>query len=110
MSQDNRSHSRLLEYIPETGTRRVFHWDAAEQSFTIENQFHKTEDVLEQNLLDRNNVNTSSWKGELHKVASLPLHVWFDLKQRGILNDKKKMAQWLNDQDSLPYRTRGGRV
>jgi len=44
------------------------------------------------------------------KVASIPMNIYFDLKQRGILNDQKKMKQWLNDPDNKYFRTRPGLV
>jgi len=109
MSQDNRSHTRLLEHDRATGVRRYFHWDATTQSFTIET-VRDAQDIFEQNLLETNNVNTSSWKGEMHKVASLPLHIWLELKEKGILNDRRRMAKWLNDPDNKMYRTRSGRI
>jgi len=109
MSQDNRSHTRLLEHDRATGVRRYFHWDATTQSFTIET-VRDAQDILEQNLLETNNVNTSSWKGEMHKVASLPLHIWMELREKGILQDPARMRKWLNDSANRMYRTRGGHV
>jgi len=106
---DSVSHTRVLDVDKVTRTKRLFHWDAAAQTYTIEEVQDQT-DIIEQNLLDRNNINTSSWKGDMHKVASLPLSKWLELRKSGILQDSNKLRKWLNDRDNWFYRTREGRV
>lgn len=101
--QDNRSHTRPMD------ARRTFHWDAATQSFTIET-VHDHEDIVEANKLLHNQSTGANWKGGMHRVASIPMAVWYDLKKRGILQDKEKMSQWLNDPENRFFRTREGRV
>jgi hypothetical protein len=109
MYHDSRSHTRVIDYNPATGMKRLFHWDAAAQTFTIET-VRDDEAVLEQNLLERNNINTSSWKGDMHKVASIPMTVLMELTTSGCTKDKKCMERWLNDSANAPYRTREGKV
>lgn len=109
MYHDSKSHTRVLDINPVTKTKRLFHWDAAGQTFTIE-EVQDQSDIIEQNLIDRNNINTSSWKGDMHKVASIPLEKWLELREKGILQDQNKLRAWLNDRDNLFYRTREGRV
>jgi hypothetical protein len=106
---DSRSHTRVLDVDPLTNKRRLFHWDAASQSFTIET-VEDREDILEQNLIERNNINTSSWKGDIHKVASIPMVVLMELMTSGCTRDQQCMDRWLNDPANAPYRTRSGRV
>lgn len=107
--QDDRSYSRILNVDPITRTKRLFHWDAASESFHIETVMDH-EDIVEHNKLLHNEATDRGWKGDMVKVASLPIAVWYDLKQKGILDDQKAFRRWLNDPDNLYFRTRPGRV
>lgn len=103
MPNDDRSHSRPMD------ARRTFHWDAATQSFTIET-VHDHEDIVEANKFLHNESTDASWKGDTHRVASIPMAIWHDLKERGVLQDQEKMRAWLNDPANRFFRTRGGQV
>jgi hypothetical protein len=46
----------------------------------------------------------------MHKVASIPMNVYFDLKEKGILDDPAALKRWLNDSDNRFFRTKAGRV
>lgn len=105
MSQDTRSHSRLIEIDPETRKAKKFHWNAADGTFTIE-QIQDVEPIIEQAKLERNNVNTKSWKGDIHKVASLPLSIWMQLRQSGCLQDQKCLRKFLLDPENRHFLTR----
>lgn len=107
--QDNTSHSRPLGHDPLTGARRTFHWDAATQSFSIETVYDQTA-IVEENKLLHNASTDANWKGDTHRVASIPLAIWHDLKQRGILQDHAAFRNWLNDPANRFFRTRGGQV
>lgn len=48
--------------------------------------------------------------GDMARVASIPLTVYYDLLQRGILNDQNAMKKWLNSDEGRPYRVRVGKV
>lgn len=101
--------SRPFDYDPHTGIRTIFHY-FDDDTFTLE----KTQDaapLLEQNLLLRN-ASPETWEGDGHgvRVAQLPLHVWMELKTKGIIDDKKRFRAWLNDSDNRYFRTKLGRV
>ncbi len=102
---DGTSHTRVIEYDGPTRTRKLFHWDAATQSFTIET-VTDVEDVIEQNKIERNNINTKSWKGDIHKVASLPISLWMKLRQNGCLQDPKCLRKFLLDPENRHFLTR----
>jgi hypothetical protein len=53
------------------------------------------------------NDNTGKW-GEMSKVASIPLPVYYELKRQGIADDPKALKKWLNDRDNQVFRTRAG--
>ena len=52
----------------------------------------------------------ADWKGDMHKVASIPMSIFYDLKRKGILDDPVAMKKWLNDPDNRVFRTRPGQV
>ena len=46
-------------------------------------------DVVEQNKTIFNQVDErANWKGDMHKVASIPMSIYYDLKAKGILDDQ----------------------
>lgn len=99
---------RLLDENNMVGIKRYFSYDETADSYTIRTQQDVT-DLVEANKAAAN-VASSDWKGDMHKVASIPLNVYYDLKRRGILDDPKRLKAWLNDPDNRFFRTKRGRV
>jgi hypothetical protein len=101
---------RLFDVDPLTGTTEYFHYDEEKDAFTIQTQQDVT-DLVEHNK-GRYNTHDSRapWKGDLHLVASIPMNVYMELKQQGIIDDPKALRRWLNDPDNRYFRTRPGRV
>lgn len=52
----------------------------------------------------------AGWKGEFHRVASIPLTVYHELEKAGVTRDQAAFKRWLNDPDNRVFRTRPGRV
>lgn len=103
---------RLFDHDPLTGERQYFHWNEADESFTIETE-QDCEGLVEQNRREFNAApgrGNGRFKGDMHRVASLPLNVYMELRQQGILDDQKALRKWLNDPNNRYYRTRPGRV
>lgn len=102
------SAERLFDEDPLTGTKRWFRWDDEKQAFTI-----RTEQNVD-GLVDANkrsfNDSSKQFKGDMHRVASIPMNVYMDLKAQGILDDQKRLKAWLNDPDNRYFRTKPGRV
>ena len=48
--------------------------------------------------------------GDWNKVASIPMVLYYDLKEKGIIDDPKALKKWLNDPDNKYFRTREGTV
>lgn len=68
-------------------------------------------DLVEANKAAYNAVDErATWAGDWHRVASIPISVWFDLVRQGIANDEARLRRWMNDRDNLVFRTRPGRV
>jgi hypothetical protein len=99
---------RPFSFDRETGIRTTFCYDHETDEVTMEKE-QDCEPILENNKI-LSLEQADGWKGEMHKVASLPLHVWMDLKQKGIVNDPKRLRKWLNDRDNALFRTKLGRV
>lgn len=61
--------------------------------------------LAEENKEIRNDLSKSAGTGDMVRVARLPMSVYLDLSQRGILRDKSAMRRWLASEEALPYRT-----
>ena len=69
------------------------------------------EPVLEMNQRLRANVDERhGWKGDMHRVASIPLVVYDQLLRDGKTRDTAYMKKWLNDPVNAVFRTRPGQV
>lgn len=101
--------SRLMDYDPDTKTKTIFHSDG-EGGYTIETLQDSTE-LIEYNKARYNNVDQRArWGEKAWVAASLPLHVYHDLMRKGIAQDEKKLAKWLDDPENVYYRTRPGKL
>lgn len=98
---------RHLSYDPILGIKRTFHWDDSNDTFLIQTT-QETTDIVEANKLAYNDA--PDRMGDLTRVASIPLSLYFDLKKKGIADDDAAMKRWLNDPDNRFFRTRPGRV
>lgn len=105
---------RLFDYDPVTGTRQWFHWNEADDSFTIQTE-QDVSQIVEANKASFNAFTSGKDKwgeefGQRTRVASIPLNVYQDLKKRGVLKDQAALKRWLNDPDNAVFRTRPGTV
>jgi hypothetical protein len=103
----SRQHSRHFDSDPTMGKTETFHW-LGDGKFAIETQQDVT-DLVEQNRAIFNE-NTNGFRGEMHRVASIPLVLYWDLKKQGIIDDPERLKRWLNDPDNVYFRTKPGRV
>lgn len=101
---------RVLSFDPDTGIREDFYYDPDRDRFKIV-AVQPVDDILDHNKANLAEMDERTpWKGDMHKVASIPLAVYYDLKRRGILDDQKAMKRWLNDPENRHFRTRPGVV
>lgn len=71
---------------------------------------YAVDDTLEANKTMRAN-DEGGWKGDWHKVASLPLNVYYDQLHEAVAqDDMAHVSRFLNDIDNRAYRTKLGRV
>lgn len=57
------------------------------------------------NQAQLNETSRTQKSGDMVKVASLPMMIYLELEQKGILRDKAAMRKWLNSDEARPYRT-----
>lgn len=101
---------KLLDYDPVTKTRKVFHASTDGEQFHVETLQDVT-DLADQNkALLAMTDERANWKGDMHRVASIPMAVYMDLQKRGIVDDTRAFKRWLNDPDNRVFRTRPGTV
>jgi hypothetical protein len=104
---------RLLDFDPLTGIRQFIDTDEMTGISTIRTQQDVT-GIIESNKVHQRQFSNGrdTWgDGYDHrtKVASIPLHIWTELKKR-IGNDPVAFKRWLNDPDNFAFRTRPGVV
>jgi hypothetical protein len=99
---------RIFDTDPLTGITRYWHVKS-DGEFVIETQ-QQVSDIAEANKRSFADTDTKAKYGDMAKVASIPLNVYYELKRQGIVDDPKAMKKWLNDPDNRVFRTRGGTV
>ena len=97
-------NKRIFDHDAMTGTTSYWHVkDNGE--YAIEN-VQDVSAIVDQNKRQLND--TSGKFGDVAKVASIPLSVYYELKKQGIVDDPVAFKRWLNDPDNRAFRTRGG--
>lgn len=102
------------------GDWELINWDAA-SGRTVWAMFNGKETVIrtdypvaqaiEQNTLHRNAA-PNNWKGDWHRVASVPLNMAHDsgMVEAVTQDDDKWLSRFLNDSDNAAWRTKDGRI
>ena len=98
---------RLFSHDPLTGITKYFHV-TENGEYVIETE--QRLDVDDSNTRQRNLTDKRTAWGDVNKVASIPLSVYYRLKREGIADDPKALKKWLNDPDNRVFRTREGTV
>ena len=102
--------SKVFDVDPVTGVKKMWHYDGDTDKAVIETIVDAT-DVVEENKAQFNQIDEKAgWKGDMHKVASIPMALFYDLKKQGIIDDQARLKAWLNDPDNRFFRTRPGTV
>lgn len=100
--------TRLLDVVPEMGITRYHHFDPATGLTTIEEQ-QDVESILEVNKA-RFNEDDRRPGQEMRLVASIPMSLYMELDNKGIIRDPAAFKRWLNDRDNRFFRTSPERV
>lgn len=98
----------LFDWEPKLG-RTVWCRQNPDGSTTYRTDYH-VDDTIEANKTAQRTA-SSGWKGDWHRVASIPLNVFYDqLAEPSRQDDAKYLARWLNDSDNRAWRTKEGRI
>ena len=103
-------HTKLFDINTETGTRKMWHYDAEKDEATIETIIDATQIVSDNRDRFNSFDEKANWKGDMHHVASIPMALFYQMKSEGKLDDQAYMKRWLNDPDNRAFRTRPGEV
>lgn len=98
----------LIDYDYASG-RSV--WSIFDGEKTIIRTDYPVAQAIEQNTLFRNAA-PSDWKGEWHRIASVPLNLAHEggLVEAMNQHDDKFISRFLNDGDNRAWRTKEGNV
>lgn len=98
----------LFDYDFQTG-RQVWVIDNPDGSQTFRTDY-PVESVMKENK-DFRNALDPGWKGDWHKIASIPLNIFHEqIAEASRQDDEKYLSRWLNDGDNAAWRTKEGRV
>jgi hypothetical protein len=103
MAEDYAAGSFNLAYDSLTGTLQKMHI-TTDQKLVFETTV-ELGNLPEINAAQMNETSRTQKSGDMVKVASLPMMVYLDLRQKGILDDKAAMRKWLKSEEARPYRT-----
>lgn len=98
----------LFSHDPHMG-RTVWRWfDGSKTHFRID---QRTDEIVKANKAEMAQ-SRSDWRGDWHKVASVPLNILYasGLDDAIGQKDDKFLSRWLNDSDHRAFRTKGGNV
>lgn len=71
---------------------------------------YAVDDTLEANR-DVRNAASGGWAGDWHRVASIPLNIYYDKLHEAVRQDDMKfVSRFLNDSDNRAWRTKEGSV
>jgi hypothetical protein len=100
----------LFEYDYQTGRSVWVMFDGAMTHFRTD--YPVTATIAENEAV--RNAASRAWKGDYHRVASVPLNVLHD-ENIGLLKaheqgDDAYVSRWLNSSDNRAWRTKDGRL
>lgn len=95
---------RLFGHDPLTGVTE--YWHVTDKGEYVIEKIQDVTSIVEANKRQYNE--TPQKYGDMNKVASIPLSVYYELKRQGIADDPKAFRKWLNDSNNQAFRTRLG--
>jgi len=104
MAEEYAPGSFVLGHDSLTGTTTKMHV-TTDQKLVFEDTV-QIDRIAEQNKAARDAISkTDRLPDGMVRVASLPMVVYLELQQKGILKDKTALRKWLNSEAAAPYRT-----
>lgn len=100
---------RLFDVDPFTGATQYFYHDEDTDETVIET-VQDVDLILEANKDSFNSIDEKARWGDGKMIARIPLNLYYDLKQKGVVDDEAAFRRWLNDSENRFFRTRPGKV
>lgn len=98
----------LYSHDPKLG-RTVWVLENGDGTTTFRTDY-RVDPTIDENTAIRN-MTENNWKGDWHRIASVPLNVAHaELVEAVNQDDQRYLSKWLNDSDRAAWRTKGGRV
>ena len=98
----------LFDYDIQTG-RQVWSLENGDGTTTYRTDY-PVDPTIDENAAVRN-MAAPGWKGDYHRIASIPLNIFHDqLAEASRQDDDKYISKFLNDSDNAAWRTKEGRV
>lgn len=99
----------MVSYDEILGTEQWVHEDGDKVYLETRDPFNTklimAEDVAnERKMFDER----SGWKGDIHKIGTIPLEIWYTLP-RDLRNDEKALRKWLDGPGAI-WKTRPGKL
>ena len=97
-------NKRIFSHDPQNGITK--YWHVKENGEYVIETVQDVTAIADANKRQYND--TPNKYRDVNKVASIPLPIYYELKRKGIVDDPKALARWLNDADNRVFRTRAG--
>lgn len=101
---------RVFDEDPIAGTRTIFVPTDDKGSFQlVTQQDHEPimQDAYDERKQHRNKA-AQKWKGDMHKVATIPMNLWSELVREGVALDERELRKWLDKPENVVFRTKPG--
>ena len=95
---------RIFSHDPQNGITK--YWHVKENGEYVIETVQDVTAIADANKRQYND--TPNKYRDVNKVASIPLPIYYELKRKGIVDDPKALAKWLNDAVNRVFRTRAG--
>ena len=109
----------MARFVDEHGFELVSHdaamgrtvWMAVVNGVTTYRTDYTVEKIINANKEDAAECAGAGWKDDYHRIASIPVGVYYDkLLEAGRQDDDKYLSKWLNDSDHSKFRVKEGSV
>jgi hypothetical protein len=100
----------VYDVDPAAGMVETIHLDETFDRLILETSQDVTPLIEENRAFMADTDERAPFKGDLVRVASIPMNLFMELDRIGITRDPAAFRRWLNDRDNSVFRTRPGTI